>query len=112
MEASQPSQFYDELETRAPEARERALMAALPGLVAHAKAKAPALAALLAGIDPHAVASRAALAGLPVLRKSELIERQAAAPPFGGLAAIEPGALARVFMSPGPIFEPEGRRPD
>jgi phenylacetate-CoA ligase len=107
-----PKDHYDELETRAPEQRERALLGALPGLIAHAKAKAPALAALLAEVDPHAVTSRAALAKLPVLRKSELIERQKAAPPFGSLAAVAPGDLARIFMSPGPIFDPEGRRPD
>ena len=108
----QPGAHYDELETRAPEQRERALLGALPGLIAHAKAKAPALAALLAEVDPRAVTSRAALAKLPVLRKSELIVRQKAAPPFGRLAAVAPGALARIFMSPGPIFDPEGRRPD
>jgi len=103
--------FYDTLETRAPDLRERALLAALPKHIAHAKA-APALAALLRDVDPHAVTSRAALAKLPVLRKSELIERQKALPPFGGLAAVAPGDLARIFMSPGPIYDPEGKRPD
>jgi len=103
---------YDTLETRPPEERERAVMAALPKQIAHAKAKAPAYAALFRGIDPHDITSRAALARLPVTRKSELIERQRAAAPFGGLAATAPGDLARVFMSPGPIFDPEGRGRD
>jgi phenylacetate-CoA ligase len=106
------SDFYDGLETREPEARERELLAALPKQIAHAKAHAPAYAALLAAIDPASVASRAALAKLPVVRKSELIERQKQSPPFGGLAAAEPGALARVFMSPGPIYDPEGKGRD
>jgi phenylacetate-CoA ligase len=104
--------FYDTLETRDPEARERELLAALPRQIAHAKAHAPALAALLRDIEPESVRSRAHLAKLPVLRKSELIERQRRAPPFGGLAAVEPGALARVFMSPGPIYDPEGKARD
>ncbi len=39
-----------------------------------------------------------------MLRKSELTQLQAQTPPFGGLAAANP---ARVFMSPGPIFEPQ-----
>jgi len=104
--------FYDALETRDPEMRERALLEALPRQIAHAKTHAPALAALLKEIDPESVRSRADLARLPVLRKSELIERQKRAPPFGGLAAVEPGALARVFMSPGPIYDPEGKAPD
>jgi phenylacetate-CoA ligase len=104
--------FYDTLETRDPELRERELLAALPRQVAHAKAHAPALAALLRDIEPESVRSRADLARLPVLRKSELIERQKQAPPFGGLAAVEPGALARIFMSPGPIYDPEGKARD
>jgi phenylacetate-CoA ligase len=103
---------YDSLETRDPEERERALMAALPAQVEHAKSRAPGFARILADVDPRAVTSRAALARLPVTRKSELLERQKAAPPFGGLNATPPGHLARIFMSPGPIFDPEGRRED
>jgi phenylacetate-CoA ligase len=106
------SAYYDILETRDPEARERELMAALPRQIAHAKAHAPALTALLREVVPESVRSRADLAKLPVLRKSELIERQKQAPPFGGLAAVKPGELARVFMSPGPIYDPEGRQRD
>jgi phenylacetate-CoA ligase len=108
----QAGPFYDALEIRDPEARERALLATLPEQIAHAKAHAPALATLLSGVEPRDVTSRAALARLPVLRKSELIERQKAEPPFGGLAAVAPGSLARVFMSPGPIYDPEGKQRD
>jgi phenylacetate-CoA ligase len=104
--------FYDELETRSPEARTVALMAALARQVAHARAHAPAFAASLADIDAAAVAGMEALAKLPVLRKAELTECQGKSPPFGGLAAVEPGRLTRVFQSPGPIYEPESGRPD
>ena len=45
-------------------------------------------------------------------RKSELIELQRRDPPFGGFAAVPVSALRRIFASPGPIYEPEGRRPD
>ncbi len=100
---------FDDLETRDPEAREAALLAALPVQIAHAKDKATGFARLLEGVDPPAVDSRAALAALPVLRKAELIERQQAEPPFGGLATIGFGEALRVFASPGPIFEPQGR---
>ena len=65
---------YDALETRDPELRERALFAALPDHIAHAKANAPHFAELLADVDPAAVTDRAALAALPLTRKSELIE--------------------------------------
>ena len=109
-------EHYDALETRDPELREREQLAALPRQIAHAKAHAPALARILAAVDPAAVTTRAALARLPVTRKSELIEIQKAARPFGGFAASRWGegsaGPARVFASPGPIYEPEGRGAD
>jgi phenylacetate-CoA ligase len=106
------SAHFDALESRDPEARERALLAALPAQVAHARQHAPGFAKILRDVDPAEVTSRAALARLPVTRKSQLLDLQKAAPPFGGLAATPPGKLARIFMSPGPIFDPEGRRED
>ncbi len=113
--------FYDALETRDPAAREAALLAALPGHIARAQQATSAFAESLAGVDAAAITSRAALAQLPVLRKSELLERQKALraqDPFGGYAAIgwrglRAGSGAkRVFQSPGPIYEPEGDGPD
>jgi phenylacetate-CoA ligase len=103
---------FDTLETRDPEVRERAILAALPLQVAHAKAHAPALAQRLAGIDAAAITTREALAGLPVVRKSELAELQKGARPFGGFAASGWGALAHVFASPGGLYEPDGPRAD
>src|SRR2546423_2036980 len=99
---------YDQLETRDPAQRELAQFNLLPDLVRDAMAKAPGWAAQLKGVDPASVTSRAALAKLPVLRKSALKDLQAKNPPYGGLTTSPPGALARLFMSPGPIFEPEG----
>ena len=105
--------YYDARETRYPLDRERELLARLPKQVAHAKAHAPAFAALLADVNPAAIVSREALAGLPVVRKSELLELQKGARPFGGFAALKWGTgCARVFASPGPIYEPEGARKD
>ena len=103
---------YDALETRDPAERERLLLQRLPGQVAYARARSPFYEALLKDVDAASVASRAALAALPITRKSELIELQRAKPPFGGLNATPVSGLARIFMSPGPIYDPEGRRPD
>lgn len=103
---------YDALESRSPQEREQALMAALPRQIAHAQQASPAFAEILAGIDAAAVTSRAALARLPVTRKSELLQRQQAQRadnPFGGFSALAFGAqMPRVFSSPGGIYEPEG----
>jgi phenylacetate-CoA ligase len=112
------SQHFDALETRAPEVREAALMAALPAQVAHAKAHAPAFAELLKDVDAASVNSRAALVQLPVIRKYELLERQKASRAaggnvFGGFSALGFGkGMTRVFASPGTIYEPEGTRSD
>lgn len=99
--------YYDDRETMDPERREAGLFARLPAQITLAKAKAPALARLLADVDAPAIRDRAALAALPVLRKSELTPLQAAEPPFGGLNTVAPGRLDHIFMSPGPIYDPQ-----
>jgi len=99
---------YDQLEVRDPGQRELAQFNLLPGLIRQAMASAPGWQRHLAGIDAAAVTSREALAKLPVLKKGDLKELQGKEPPFGGLATSATAALSRVFMSPGPIFEPEG----
>ena len=113
------SNYYDALETRDSAAREEAMLAALPGQIAHAKASSAALQQILKNVNPAAVTSRQALAQLPVTRKHELLERQQAgrasgsADVFGGFAAVGYGArMPRIFSSPGPIYEPEGAAKD
>ena len=81
--------FFDNLETRDPQQREAETFASLPGFIANALEKAPGLRGWLGDCDSSAVTDRAALASLPVLRKPELMEMQAANPPFGGLASPE-----------------------
>lgn len=99
-------EFFDALETQDPAGREAALMAALPGQIAHAQSSSPAYTELLASVDAAAVTSREALARLPLTRKSTLAAAQAArhALRLGGFAA---GAPRRIFQSPGPLYEPE-----
>ncbi|TNF22339.1 MAG: phenylacetate--CoA ligase family protein [Rhodobacteraceae bacterium] len=85
------SRYFDALETRSQDAREAAHLAALNEQLARH------------GTDP--LADLSGLAALPVLRKSDLVARQKARPPFGGLPVAN---LAHVFQSPGPIYEPGG----
>jgi phenylacetate-CoA ligase len=105
------SEHYDKLETRDPAERESGQFARLPDILARSMA-APGWARHLAGVDPKSVTSRAALAKLPVLRKSDIAALQKETPPFGGLNVTEPGKAKRLLMSPGPIFEPEGKGAD
>lgn len=107
------SKYYDELETRDPAEREAALIAAVAQQVAHAQAQTPAYTQLLAKVNPLELTSAAAIASLPITRKADLSAQQKAAPPFGGLAALQGRALTHIFASPGPIYEPGSiRRPD
>ena len=106
------SPFYDALEARPAGEREAALMAALPKHLAHAKQNAPGWARILKDVDAAAVTTRAALAQLPVTRKSELADLQKAMPPLGGLNATPPEKLAKLFVSPGPVYDPEGQGKD
>ena len=103
--------FFDSLETRDPQQRERDLMARLPELVARAQA-APGWARILNGVKASDVTSRKALAQLPVTRKSDLKELQHADAPFGGLTTTPMRQMRHLFMSPGPIFDPEGQSQD
>jgi len=106
------SEHYDSLETRAPAEREQALLRALPAQIAHAKKNAPGFSRILADIDPASVTSRAALARLPLTRKSDLGELQKLEPPLGGLNATPLNKLAKIFVSPGPVYEPQGASPN
>ena len=99
---------FDHLETRTAEAREIAQFGALAHFVRRAKDLAPGWAAHLDAVDAMALTSREALAAVPVLRKHALKELQTLRPPFAGFATDTPGAMGRIMMSPGPIFEPEG----
>ena len=103
---------FDALETREPEQRERALFAALPEQLAYAKANTPYFGRLLAAANVMAVNSREVLSTLRVTRKSDLHELQKLSMPFGGLTATAAGKFARLFVSPGPIYDAEGRGED
>ncbi|WFE90672.1 AMP-binding protein [Roseibium porphyridii] len=98
---------FDTRERQDPAQREQDLFAKLPDLLKNAVANAPGWAAHLQGQDIAQIGDRRALAGLPVLRKSDLMEKQKANPPFGGFLAGTLEGAARVFMSPGPIWEPQ-----
>ncbi|SMF11490.1 phenylacetate-CoA ligase [Tistlia consotensis] len=105
------SRHYDELETRSGEAREADLFERLRGQIARAKAT-EGYRARLAELDPASVRGWADLGRLPVTRKADLIRLQKQQPPFGGFNALAPGEAGRIFVSPGPIFELQGRDSD
>jgi phenylacetate-CoA ligase len=104
--------YFDDLETRSPEVRERALMRALQEQIDNARRNAPYFSRLLRDVQPHEVKDRAALAKLPVTRKSDLNALQRQELPFAGMTALPVAQLARVFASPGPIYDPQADKRD
>ncbi|HXN81584.1 MAG TPA: hypothetical protein VN883_03855, partial [Myxococcales bacterium] len=102
------------LETQDEPARRAYQGRRLRETVAHAFAHAPRTRASLeaAGVQPSEVASLDALARIPITRKDDLSALDAANLPFGGLLAVPVGKLQRIFMSPGPIYDPQGAGDD
>ncbi len=86
----------------------------LHALVRYAYENAPYFRALLDQnkLNPDAIQSRSDLTKIPVTRKDDLIRLQTEKPPFGGWLAGDVSALRRVFLSPGPIADPEGDSAD
>lgn len=99
----------DPSEAMAPALRAERQAARLRAALAAAYAGAPAMRARMdaCGLQPDRVREVADLAPLPVLRKDVLPQLHAEAPVFGGLLAAPIGSLRRIFVSPGPIYDPE-----
>jgi phenylacetate-CoA ligase len=85
----------------------------IAAVVPAAAERVPAFAERLraAGLEPSEVTSIDELDRIPVLTKDDLVEVQAAAPPFGGLLGAD-APVRRIFQSPGPLYEPELDQPD
>jgi phenylacetate-CoA ligase len=100
--------FFDELEIMFPEAREAYLNQKLAETIDYAYHHAPAAQEILdrAGVSPSQIRAVKDLEKLPITRKAELIERQKLNPPYGGFLTIPAKEVDRIFISPGPIYEP------
>jgi phenylacetate-CoA ligase len=100
--------FFDELETMLPGTRKEYQNRRLRLTVSNAYRNAPLARELFgeAGLRPPDVQDVRDLERLPIIRKSDLIEFQKAKPPYGGLLAIPSPDIERIFISPGPIYEP------
>ena len=105
---SRQDEYFDELETMAVAERDNYLNRKLSETVDHAYRLAPAVKKLFneAGVTPQQIRTMKDLEKLPVTRKTDLIELQKKEPPYGGLLTIPPEDVERVFLSPGPVYEP------
>jgi len=104
--------FYDEeRETMRPERRAELHRELLRETVRYAYENAPGVRRKMeeAGVRPEDVKEIRDLAKIPLTRKAELKHLQKAEPPFGGLAAVAPEKIRRIYVSPCPTYDPEGR---
>jgi len=105
---SKQGEFFDELEIMSAAEREDYLNQRLAETVAHDYRHAPAAKEILdkAGITPDQIRTVKDLEKLPITRKTDLIELQKTNPPYGGFLTIPAEDVDRVFLSPGPLYEP------
>lgn len=94
----------DPRETRSRSARTEAQFAVLRDVIARTM-REPYYRDAFSGLDVESLRAPEDLERLPLLRKDDLVDIQAAHPPFGGLMAGSSRA-DHLFVSPGPIHEP------
>ena len=99
--------FYDDQEHCPPQARESTLFERLPHHLKYATDNAPSLAKHLESHDLTSITSSDALSKLPILYKSDIMRAQEQNPPFGGFASLTGINGSRLFVSPGPVWEPQ-----
>lgn len=97
-----------ELETMDPQTRQEYLDKRVAGIVAHAYANAEGFRRTMesVGAEPADITSVSDLPKLPVNQKSDLVNQQQSDLPFGGLMAESMENIRRIYVSPGPIYEP------
>jgi phenylacetate-CoA ligase len=109
------SGFYDE-KTERMDRNERAAFKEKEAMriLAYAYENAPGYRNFLdeRGINPHSVKKEGDFSRLPVLKKNRMPELHQSNPPFGGFLAVPLNKLKRIYVSPGPIYDPEGRKED
>ena len=59
-----------------------------------------------AGLKPKDIQTTKDLEKIPITKKADLVELQKKNPPFGGFEGVPISELKRIFISPGPIYEP------
>jgi phenylacetate-CoA ligase len=108
IESGRQDEFFDELEIMPVAEREEYLNQRLSNTIDHAYRHAPVVRQVLdkAGVSPTQIRTIKDLEKLPIIRKTDLIEMQRTNPPYGGFLAIPPEDVDRVFISPGPLYEP------
>ena len=101
--------YYDTFEVMSREKRAEYLTKKLRQTIRHAYLHSPLTRKIFNEnkLKPADIRTIADLVKLPIKRKVDVIEWQKVTLPFGGLLAIPQRKVERIFVSPGPIYEPQ-----
>ncbi|GAB6059954.1 phenylacetate--CoA ligase family protein [Desulfonatronum parangueonense] len=113
-DATRRNGMYHDLEQEPEEQRRERKWREAVELVRQAWTSSPAFKSRLesAGMNPEDLRSAQDWPRIPMLRKKQLIDLQRSGPRLGGLLTTDLGDLQRLYFSPGPIADPEGRGKD
>ena len=103
--------LYDEIETWPPARRQEYFDRKVREAVAHAYRQCPPVREKLdrAKVRPQDLRTTRDLEKVPVTTKDELVRLQKERPPFGGFLGVPLDEVEKICISPGPLYEPEGR---
>jgi phenylacetate-CoA ligase len=100
--------YHREKETMSKRKREAYLRERLTGIIRYGYRHSKAVRSRLdgAGLRPQEIKSLKDLEKLPITKKADLVTSQKEAPPFGGFEVASKKGMRRIYISPGPVFEP------
>jgi phenylacetate-CoA ligase len=101
--------FYDrEKETMSKEGREAHLKKRVSEIVRYGYRQSKAIRARFdaLGLKPEEIKELKDLEKLPITKKADLVASQKETPPFGGFTVALKKGVRRIYISPGPVFEP------
>jgi len=100
--------FHKEKETMSKAERENYLKGKLSEILHHGYRHSMYIRSRLdaVGLRPEDIKNLKDLEKLPITKKADLVAAQKETPPLGGFGIIPKEGLRRIYMSPGPVFEP------
>ena len=113
-EQSRQTGYFHDLETMSRDRRPGYLWGRLNHLLDFAYDNSKAFKKRMkdAGLVPGDIQSLGDWSVIPALGKKDLVHLQPSGPDLGGLLTCKPGDLRHIYMSPGPIVDPEARQKD
>ena len=104
--------YFSSEEIRSDDERACFISRLLPKVIKTAKNNTLGYKETYAQVEAAEIIGLRDLKKIPVLRKSDLLNKQKVYPPFGGFERSDENVSTHFFQSPGPIYEPGSRGND